>query len=144
MNAAQIVMPALGPALPELILSVGVLVLILYGAFKGERSTEGVSVGALILLILLIALQVKLWTGQGGIREVWRLEHRVSEQKAENARLKTRNETLQAEVDDLKHGDEAVEERARSELGLLKPGEAFYQVVEPTNAAPKPNDDGGH
>ena len=99
---------------------------------------------ALILLILLIALQVKLWTGQGGIREVWRLEHRVSEQKAENARLKTRNETLQAEVDDLKHGDEAVEERARSELGLLKPGETFYQVVEPTNAATKPSDDGGH
>jgi cell division protein FtsB len=99
---------------------------------------------ALILLILLIALQVKLWTGQGGIREVWRLQHRVSEQKAENAKLKTRNETLQAEVDDLKHGDEAVEERARSELGLLKPGETFYQVVEPTSAPPKPNDDGGH
>jgi cell division protein FtsB len=99
---------------------------------------------ALILLILLIALQVKLWTGQGGVREVWRLQHRVGEQKAENAKLKTRNETLQAEVDDLKHGDEAVEERARSELGLLKPGETFYQVVEPTGAAAKPNDDGGH
>jgi len=95
-------------------------------------------------LILLIALQVKLWTGQGGVREVWRLQHRVGEQKAENAKLKTRNETLQAEVDDLKHGDEAVEERARSELGLLKPGETFYQVVEPTSATPKPNDDGGH
>ena len=99
---------------------------------------------ALILLILLIALQVKLWTGQGGVREVWRLQHRVGEQKAENAKLKTRNETLQAEVDDLKHGDEAVEERARSELGLLKPGETFYQVVEPTGATTKPNDDGGH
>ena len=99
---------------------------------------------ALILLILLIALQVKLWTGQGGMREVWRLEQRVSEQKAENAKLKTRNETLSAEVEDLKHGDEAVEERARSELGLLKPGETFYQVVEPTDAATKPADDGGH
>ena len=99
---------------------------------------------ALILLILLIALQVKLWTGQGGMREVWRLQHSVSDQKAENAKLKTRNETLSAEVDDLKHGDEAVEERARSELGLLKPGETFYQVVEPTSATPKPNDDGGH
>ena len=98
---------------------------------------------ALILLILLIALQVKLWTGQGGMREVWRLQHAVGEQKAENAKLKTRNETLSAEVDDLKHGDEAVEERARSELCLLKPGETFYQVVEPTGA-PKPSDDGGH
>jgi cell division protein FtsB len=99
---------------------------------------------ALILLILLIALQVKLWTGQGGMREVWRLEHRVGEQKAENAKLKTRNETLSAEVDDLKSGDEAVEERARSELGLLKPGETFYQVVEPADTATKPADDGGH
>ena len=99
---------------------------------------------ALILLILLISLQVKLWTGQGGMREVWRLEHRVGEQKAENAKLKTRNETLSAEVDDLKSGDEAVEERARSELGLLKPGETFYQVVEPADATTKPADDGGH
>ena len=97
---------------------------------------------ALILLILLIALQVKLWTGQGGMREVWRLQQRVSEQKAENTRLKTRNETLSAEVEDLKHGDEAVEERARSELGLLKPGETFYQVVEPTDGS-KPPDNGG-
>jgi cell division protein FtsB len=98
---------------------------------------------ALILLILLIALQVKLWTGQGGMRQVWQLKHRVEEQKAENAKLKTRNETLSAEVDDLKHGDEAIEERARSELGLVKPGETFYQVVEPADPA-KPNGDGGH
>ena len=98
---------------------------------------------ALILLILLIALQVKLWTGQGGMREVWRLEQRVGEQKTENAKLKTRNETLSAEVEDLKHGDEAVEERARSELGLVKPGETFYQVVEPADDK-KPPDDGGH
>ncbi|KQP42356.1 NADH:ubiquinone oxidoreductase subunit N [Methylobacterium sp. Leaf104] len=54
MNAAQIVMPALGPALPELILSIGVLVLILYGAFRGERSAEGVNVGALILLVVAL------------------------------------------------------------------------------------------
>lgn len=98
---------------------------------------------ALLLLILLIALQVKLWTGQGGMREVWRLQHRVIEQKAENAKLKTRNETLSAEVDNLKHGDEAIEERARSELGLLKPGETFYQVVEPADATQSAGD-GGH
>jgi cell division protein FtsB len=98
---------------------------------------------ALILLILLIALQVKLWTGQGGMRQVWQLKHRVEEQKIGNAKLKTRNETLSAEVDDLKHGDEAIEERARSELGLLKPGETFYQVVDPADPA-KPKRDGGH
>lgn len=86
---------------------------------------------ALILLILLIALQVHLWTGQGGIGDVRRLKQRIEEQKAENAKLKARNDTLAAEVEDLKHGDEAIEERARAEIGLLKPGETFYQVVDP-------------
>ena len=87
---------------------------------------------ALILLILLIALELKLWTGDGGMREVWRLQQRLDEQKQENAKLKLRNEELAAEVQDLKSGKEAIEDRARSELGLIKPGEVFYQVVEPT------------
>ena len=94
---------------------------------------------ALILLILLIALELKLWTGDGGMREVWRLEQRLDEQKKENAKLKQRNEALAAEVQDLKSGREAIEERARSELGLIKPGEVFYQVVEPP-AGEKKND----
>lgn len=93
---------------------------------------------ALLLLILLIGLQLKLWAGQGGLSEVRLLEKRVAEQKGENARLKQRNDALAAEVEDLKHGDEAVEERARSELGLIKPGETFYQVVEPAAAARSP------
>jgi cell division protein FtsB len=99
---------------------------------------------ALILVILLIALQVRLWTGQGGLRDVWRLQQRVTEQKAENAQLKKRNETLSAEVEDLKHGEEAVEERARSELGLLKPGETFYQVVEPEGSGKAADDPNAH
>ena len=93
---------------------------------------------ALILLILLIALQVHLWTGRGGMRDVWRLQQRIEEQKAENAKLKARNDTLSAEVEDLKHGEEAIEERARSELGLIRPGETFYQVVEPDPNASAP------
>ena len=101
---------------------------------------------ALILLILLIALQVRLWTGQGGLHEVWRLRDQVAAQKGENAKLKARNETLSAEVEDLKHGDEAVAERARSELGLLKPGETFYQVVDQNADKSREDDkaDGGH
>lgn len=91
---------------------------------------------ALILVILLIALQIKLWTGQGGMREVWALEGRVAAQAKENDTLRTRNDALSADVADLKEGTEAVEERARSELGLIKPGETFYQVVDP--AVPKP------
>ena len=103
---------------------------------------------ALVLVIVLIALQVHLWTGQSGMRDVWRLQQQVEQQKAENAQLKKRNETLSAEVDDLKHGDEAIEERARSELGLVKPGETFYQVVEPgavgDNSGNQVNTHGGH
>ncbi len=90
---------------------------------------------ALILLILLVALQVQLWTGHGGLRDLWRLQQNVAEQKKNNEALKTRNETLSAEVEDLKHGNEAIEERARSELGLLKPGETFIEVVEPADGS---------
>lgn len=92
----------------------------------------------LILLFLLIALQIKLWTGQGGMREVSALEARVAAQARENDALRVRNDALSADVADLKQGTEAVEERARSELGLIKPGETFYQVVEPTDAKPAP------
>jgi cell division protein FtsB len=98
---------------------------------------------ALLLMILLLALEVKLWTGDWSMREVWRLRERVAEQKAENQKLKQRNEALQAEVQDLKNGNEAIEERARSELGLVKPDETFYQVVEPT-AESKKDADGKH
>jgi cell division protein FtsB len=98
---------------------------------------------ALILLILLIALQIKFWTGEGGMRDVWRLQERISEQTIENQKLKQRNEALSAEVQDLKTGKGAIEERARSELGLIKPGEVFYQVVEPAPAGQK-SDNGGH
>ncbi|MCQ4166729.1 cell division protein FtsB [Tahibacter harae] len=94
---------------------------------------------ALILLILLIGLQVKLWTGSGGVRDVESLRQTVTETRKANEELRARNEALSAEVQDLKEGRDAIEERARSELGLVKPGETFYQVVEPaTPAAPAP------
>ena len=96
---------------------------------------------ALLLLILLLALEVKLWTGDWSMREVWRLRQRVAEQKQENQKLKQRNEALSAEVQDLKNGNEAIEERARSELGLVKPGETFYHVVEPAADTKKSGDD---
>jgi cell division protein FtsB len=96
---------------------------------------------ALLLLILLLALEVKLWTGDWSLREVWRLRQRVAEQKQENQKLKQRNEALSAEVQDLKNGNEAIEERARSELGLVKPDETFYQVVEPPADAKKNGDE---
>jgi cell division protein FtsB len=92
-----------------------------------------------ILLVLLLLLQVRLWFGEGGFAEVARLENRVAAQVEENADLQKRNEELQAEVDDLRERLDAVEERARSELGLIKEDEEFYQVVP----APPAGDGGG-
>lgn len=82
-----------------------------------------------ILLLLLLALQVKLWFGEGGYSDVKRLAVRVEEQARENEALAQRNRELQAEVEDLRQGLHAVEERARSELGMVKEDEEFYQVV---------------
>jgi cell division protein FtsB len=91
-----------------------------------------------LLLLAFLALQAKLWWGEGGLGEARELDQRVSDQRAENARLQQRNDALSAEVEDLKSGEAAVEDRARSELGMIKPGETFYRVVEPakTGAAP--------
>ena len=94
---------------------------------------------ALFLILLLIALQVKLWSGNGGVHEVESLRAAVKKQGEDNDKLTQRNQALGADVDDLKHGEQAVEARARAELGLIKPGETFYQVVEKPGAqAPAP------
>jgi len=85
---------------------------------------------ALILIALLVALQFKLWSDAGGMREVDTLRAAVKKQTDENQRLQQRNQALAADVTDLKSGEQAVEARARAELGLIKPGETFYQVVE--------------
>ena len=84
----------------------------------------------LVLALLLGWLQYRLWFGSGGQREVEALQQQVQQQAHDNAGLKQRNEALAAEVEDLKSGEAAVEERARSELGMIKPGEKFYRVVE--------------
>lgn len=84
----------------------------------------------LLLAILLAMLQYTMWFGTGGSREVDALRAQVEHQQAENLRLQQRNQALVAEVGDLKSGGAAVEERARSELGMVKPGETFYRVVD--------------
>ena len=100
---------------------------------------------AVVLIVLLLALQVKLWLGEGGMRDLHALRARVAAQQAENTKLKQRNQSLSAEVKDLKHGQQAVEARARSELGLIKPGETFYQVAPASSAAaPASGSSGGH
>ena len=104
----------------------------------------------LLLVLLLASLQYKLWLGSGGQREVEALRAQVVKQEAENLGLRQRNEALKAEVEDLKSGEAAIEERARSELGMIKPGETFYRVVDderteaarPAPAAKPDNGDG--
>jgi cell division protein FtsB len=89
-----------------------------------------------LLLLLLAGLQYKLWWGEGALGEARALQARVADQRSENARLQQRNDDLSAEVEDLKSGEAAVEDRARSELGMIKPGETFYRVVDPAAKAP--------
>jgi cell division protein FtsB len=96
---------------------------------------------ALILIVILIGLQLKLWSGAGSMRDVDTLRVSVKKQADENIRLRQRNQAVGADVVDLKHGDQAVEARARTELGLIKPGEVFYQVVDqpgPAGSSPAP------
>lgn len=83
-----------------------------------------------LLIGLFVFLQVTLWVGRGGVRDGNRLEQAVAEQQAENAALKSRNSELSAEVMDLKQGLEAIEELARSEMGMIKEGEQFFRVIE--------------
>lgn len=89
------------------------------------------------LVIILVLLQYRVWLGDGGMREVHRLRTEIEVQQEENLKLKERNRTLAAEVQDLKKGTVAIEERARTDLGMVRSGETFYQVVEP-KAAVKP------
>lgn len=90
----------------------------------------------LALALLLGALQYKLWYGNAGQRAVVALHAQVAAQEAENSKLQARNDALAAEVADLKSGGAAVEERARSELGLVQPGETFYRVIDHAAALP--------
>jgi cell division protein FtsB len=86
---------------------------------------------ALSLFAALLLLQYRLWMSGDGVREVWRLRSAVAVQQSENARLSERNRQLGAEVHDLKQGYAALEERARTDLGMVAGNETFYQVVPP-------------
>ena len=84
-----------------------------------------------ILIALLLSLQYRLWVGEGSLAEVWSLKKAGAVQSTENIGLKERNAALEADVQDLKQGLDAAEERARTELGMIKDGEVFYQIIEP-------------
>jgi cell division protein FtsB len=88
----------------------------------------------LALACALALIQYPLWLGKGGWLRAWEVDQQISAQHAVNARLKGRNDALEAEVRDLKQGFEAIEERARSELGMVRQDEVFFQILEPSRA----------
>ncbi|HWU68495.1 MAG TPA: cell division protein FtsB [Stenotrophobium sp.] len=85
----------------------------------------------IVLAVLLAALQWRLWVADGGVTQTHQLQVQVDKQRAENEQLKVRNAALDAEVADLNSGVQAIEARARTSMGMIKPGETFYLVVEP-------------
>jgi len=86
---------------------------------------------ALVLILLIAALQWPLWAGKGGWIRVWELDQQLKAQRQSNDARRARNSALEAEVRDLKNGYDAIEERARSELGMIAQDEVFFQLVEP-------------
>lgn len=85
-----------------------------------------------VLIIIFLGLQYRLWFGEANLLLVRQLEEQIADQQSENERLQTRNRQLEAEVMDLKKGLSAIEERARSDQGMIRQGETFYQLVEPS------------
>lgn len=85
---------------------------------------------SIVLIVILALLQWRLWAGDGGVMELRALEQSLARQQAENEQLQQRNRMLENEILDLKNGLEAIEERARSELGMIREGETFYMIIE--------------
>ena len=84
---------------------------------------------SILLLVLLALLQYRLWFGKNSVPDYYELEKDVQRQQQTNDKLKQRNKLLYAEIDDLKSGVEATEERARNELGMIKEGETFFRII---------------
>ncbi|MCW8936192.1 MAG: cell division protein FtsB [Gammaproteobacteria bacterium] len=83
-----------------------------------------------LLMVLFLLLQYKLWVGDGAVPEVMHLEQEIEKKQLEKNKLEERNASLAAEVKDLKQGKDAIEERARSEMGMIGKDETFYQIIQ--------------
>lgn len=100
------------------------------------KLTPGRQVLLAVLALSLLGLQIRLWFGEGSLRHVASLEKEVQALSEENAKLAERNRLLAADVRDLKEGSEAVEEIARKDLGMIRDGETFFQILEPEQRKP--------
>ncbi|HEX9182391.1 MAG TPA: cell division protein FtsB [Burkholderiales bacterium] len=90
-----------------------------------------------VLAALIVLIQYPLWLGKGGWLRVWEVDRQLESQRARNLELQVRNRSLEAEVLDLKQGVDALEERARYELGMIKSDEVFFQIVDGNKEAGK-------
>ena len=88
----------------------------------------------IILMVLLAGLQFRLWVGEGSLAHQFELDTQIDEQRDENQRLKRRNEKVAQEVESLKTNLESIEEKARTDLGMIKEGEIFYLVIDKNDA----------
>lgn len=91
------------------------------------------------LVLLLIGLQYRLWIAEGGLAYRAQLQREIDRQRAENERLQERNRIIALEVQELKSGHASIEERAREQMGMIRQGEIFFMVVEPTTATTAPS-----
>ncbi len=101
--------------------------------------TTRMKVLASVLFVLLLILQGQLWFGSHGVFQLWSLQRTTNDLRVRNNELTFRNEQLHAEVQELRQGKEALEERARSHLGFIKDGEKFYRVIPDKNTAETPD-----
>ncbi|HEX7749046.1 MAG TPA: cell division protein FtsB [Bordetella sp.] len=90
----------------------------------------------LLLFVLTALIQYPLWLGKGGWRSVWDMQKQVAQQHAANDSMRARNAAMEAEVQSLQNGTDAIEERARAELGMMRPGEVFVEMLPPGTPAP--------
>lgn len=93
-------------------------------------SSIGTKALTFALMIVLLLMQYQLWYGQGGVHDAQRLKRVIAIADIQNAHMLERNALLLADVHDLRSGDEAVEERARNHMGMVKDGEHFYQLID--------------
>jgi cell division protein FtsB len=87
------------------------------------------------LIVLLLLLQYEFWFSDGGVKTVWKMQNNIGKQQKINAQLDKRNQILIAEIKDLQSGNGAIEARARNDLGMIKKGEVFYQVIQNKSAS---------
>lgn len=87
-----------------------------------------------ILIVIIVLLQYRLWFGEGSLEQVAQLKREVVRQEAENTRLAERNRILMAQIEELRHGLESIEAKAREDMGMIKKGETFYLIVDEEDA----------